>query len=343
MKKREAMNRLTAAAIGFVVLLSIRGVYAHVPQGSSDNTSLEAARHVDDPTKSWVFYDGITQQGQVRYYFLHMKAGQRIRVSLFTPKEDAFTPGFAIMGMPLDALGAVPSHLEVPDSYNVRMYPGKGGEAKYEPFTPGAYYYTAETDITVPVDGTYYIAVLANGGTGPFGLAVGYEERYSLIEWVRVATDAVRIHLWEGKSLIEIFYPYILAAVGALFLAWRRKGQLGSTVSVFGAVTLIVSALYVGSGLTILHHCTTSVARAGVEPTIAITLIFAALPILIGRAVYRLGWAHPTSIIGREQRLRMALYSGLGIVVWAGLIVGPLIAFGGSLAPRAVLEMPLTS
>ena len=57
---------------------------------------------------------------------------------------------------------------------------GDLGEAEYEAFTPGAYYYPAEMDMPAPQDGTYYVAVFDEELAGPFGLAVGYEEKWTL-------------------------------------------------------------------------------------------------------------------------------------------------------------------
>jgi len=155
-------------------------VRAHVPRESANNTSLETAYPVEDPLKSWVFYDEIAHAGQVRYYSFTMAVGQRIRASVFTPEGDSFAPGLVIMGPTLDTSESGFPNVELPDSYGALVYEGVKRGAEYEPFTPGAYYYTAETDIVVSGNGTYYVAVASRGGTGPFGLALGYEERYIL-------------------------------------------------------------------------------------------------------------------------------------------------------------------
>jgi len=312
-------------------------VSAHVPRESADNTSLDTAYPIEDPLKSWVFYDDIAHVEQVRYYSFTMTAGQRIRASVFTPDGGSFAPWLVVMGPTFDISGPVFPNVELPDSYGALVYEGFKRGAEYEPFTPGAYYYTAEADIVVSGNGTYYIAVASQDGTGPFGLALGYEERYMPIEWVRVATDAIRIRIWEGKSLIEIFYPYVVAGIVLFGLAWKKMREKTKTINAFMGITLIVAALYCGSGLAVLHHCLVSVALAGVGPTVVVTLIFAALPLVLGRAVYRLGWGRASTSVDRAVRVKLALYGGLGLVVWAGLIAGPLIALGGSMMPQGVL------
>lgn len=69
------------------------------------------------------------------------------------------------------------------------------------------------------------------------------------IEWVRVVTDAVRIHIWKRKSLLEIFYPYVVAGIALFALAWKKMRKKAKTINAFMGITLIVAALYSGSGL----------------------------------------------------------------------------------------------
>jgi len=89
---------------------------------------------------------------------------------------------------------------------------------------------------------------------------------YMPIEWVRVATDVVRIRIWEGKPLMEIFYPYVVAGIALFALIWKKMREKAKTINAFMGITFIVAALYCGSGLAVLHHCLVSVALAGGGP-----------------------------------------------------------------------------
>lgn len=158
------------AGVSLLLCMLAVDVRVHVSRESADNTSLETAYPAEDPLKSWVFYDDIAHVEQVRYYSFTMAAGQRIRASVFTPKGDSFAPGLVTMEPTLDISEPEFPNVELPDSYGALVYEGVKRGVKYEPFIPGAYYYTAEADIVVSGKGTYYIVVASRGGKAPSDL-----------------------------------------------------------------------------------------------------------------------------------------------------------------------------
>ena len=70
----------------------------------------------------------------------------------------------------------------------------------------------------------------------------------------------------------------------------------------------------------------------GPSAGVIITLIFALIPILLG--VWALRIARSTSPQSKEDRLSLVIIGLLGLLFWAGLIIGPVIAFIAALVPE---------
>ena len=88
---------------------------------------------------------------------------------------------------------------------------------------------------------------------------------------------------------------------------------------------------FLGSGVTILYQMFFTLTRAPMTPEIGITVIFAALPLLLGVGLLRITLG--SGISGRASRAKALALGGLGLFLWAGLIVGPVIAIVASLLP----------
>ena len=71
-------------------------VSAHSPVFPGNNTNLNSAYVVNDPTKSWALYTTL-QPGQVQYYRFDVTQGESIYVQLYKntgPSNLGFVPSF---------------------------------------------------------------------------------------------------------------------------------------------------------------------------------------------------------------------------------------------------------
>jgi hypothetical protein len=315
-----------------VILLLVTGIQAHVPLIGGDNEALETATYIDDPLKSWAIYGELRDAAVVNYYRFDMEQGQRLRLMLFTPEEELFTPGLVIMGPRIEPQGTVPSIVTVPQGAGAMVVEGKRPErASYEPFTPASQFELVDIDLNVLASGTYYVAVYEPLQGGPYGLALGYKEEFSLVEWIRVPLDVIRIHQWEGQSLAFILAPLLaVLACGFSLLFWQRKKGASVPQNTFGWIGSFISFLYLGSGAIMFTQMAIALTRTTLSPAVIVTIIFALLPVIAGVIMVRVA----LSVQGKietKARLKIAILGILGLFIWAGLVIGPVIAVVASL------------
>ncbi|QSZ66484.1 hypothetical protein RJ40_02695 [Methanofollis aquaemaris] len=296
---------------------------AHVPVQGGENDHLDHALPVENPEKSWVVYDTLPPGGGVKYYRFDLKEGDELRLGLFTPDHTASPPTLVVMEPEVAGSGATPSGVEIPpDAAAVVVESAPPDQPEYEPFTPSALYPVAAYTLVATVPGTYYAAVA--GDEGNFGLSVGFREEFSPSEWLGVPLSVVGVHLWEGQSPALVFGPLVLAlAIGAVFLARApRRPDLP------GLLALAAGLLYIGGGAMVLLQMGIAIAQTGWAVAALFTLIFALGPMLLGVVALRAGRE-------RERKgfvLKMAGVGLLGFLLWAGLVVGPILALAAALA-----------
>jgi len=317
-------------SIAFVVVLFIATsifsiVYAHVPlQG--EGYGIEDAALIDDPLKSWVIY---TEYKDARplYYKFDLLANDRLRAGLLTVDKD-FIPDLTIMGpgLPDDFGEHFHEEFEIPDGYGLLHIHGEKQENKvYEPFTPSSYYTVLDLDFSVNETGTYYLVVDSTTGSGKVGIVIGYIESFTLIEWLKVPFDVAFVHNWEGQDYLLILLPMIIIVVGGLLLnAYYFKLPLD--VSQF--LAFVGALMYFGSGAIILHQMIIALLGSNYDVLLFVTLIFAAIPILIGYLIIRKA-IKPDLSIGQE--ILLLIYGLVGLVFWAGYIIGPLLVITSAL------------
>ncbi len=306
---------------------------AHVPKTGDENESLETAKLVEDPTKSWVIYSELREGAETNYYEMEMEKGERLRLSLLIPNDGGFVPDLIVMGPGIESNGSLPHGVEKPENVGHKVIEGELGEKEYEPFTPAAYHYPAEYEEEVEESGTYYAVVYGEHESGEYGLAVGKEERYGLVEWIRVPIDVANIHIWEGQPIWLIFAPMI-SVLGVGFAdTFRRRYRNGwgpDDIKEWGLLT--AGLLYIGSGAMLFMQ----IGIAGVEspsPAIIVSVFFASLPTLFGLLLWRRSsdFKNPD----RKSRVKILIYGLVGFFVWAGLIIGPIITIVSALLPES--------
>jgi hypothetical protein len=321
----------SVSLLSIFILVSLCAVAsAHVPIWGGGNDNPDHALPIDDPTESSVVYDAIGEGGGVRYYLLPMEEGDELRLSLFTPEKSSFVPGLVVMGPGIASEGDLPASVEVPAGAGAFVVAGvPPGKAEYEPFTPTALYPGAAYSSVVTVPGTYYVAVFSADSGGNFGLAVGYREKFSPAEWVLVPLSAVGIHLWEGQPLILVIAPLALTFLAGIGMLARRGGRCRPLPGQAGLLAVIAALLFIGGGAMTLLQMGIALSKTGYDPSAFLTLAFALIPVLLGLLTFYLGLERERA--GRVWGAAMIGIGVAGLLFWAGLIAGPVLACGAGI------------
>jgi hypothetical protein len=343
--KRPARLLLLAIPTMVVFLLSAPVAFAHVPQLLERGATLETATMVDDPATSWVYYGTTQSPEEVWYYRLDLRAGDRLYVQILTPGHDGFCPSFAVMGPGLTPKGELPDFVDTPTGapgadLAAVVNEGDLGEAEYEAFTPGAYHYPAVMDIPAPQDGTYYVGVYDEELAGPFGLAIGYEEKWTLPGWIRLPADLISIYAWDRGWAVALAPGIAVLVIGAgLILRRARAGTRAprNKRSLSGWLALAAGLFCLTTSGIVITQMLLAAVRSGFDPMMALTGFFIAAPAVLGALLVWLGWrAHGVPTVGTRILLLILALAGLGF--WAGYFVGPVLAIAAAAAPPYARE-----
>ncbi len=315
---------------------------AHAPVSVGSNEDLANATVFLDPTKSYVLYTELHEGGEAQYYRFPLRAGQRLYGSLQIPRPDAMVPSLVLMGPDIASSGDVPPFVQVPAGAGATVVAGEPpGKPSYEPFTPQPIYEVARFDRTVSRDGDYYVAVYGPSG-GEYSLAPGYVEEFTASEWLLIPWSVISIHLWEGQSPAYIFAPLVVVVIAglALFVLYRRKR--GPWPDIPSWLILVAGLLYLGgaamTGLQVVH----AVGLTGYDSGVLLTLLFILGPVLLGAWAVWLGAKSPAPGTSPRRGIAMIVVGALGLLLWAGLIAGPVLAvIGGVLALARRVREPV--
>jgi hypothetical protein len=326
----------------------ITPAFAHVQVFEKGGENPETATRVEDPAKSRVIYGQLSGE-DIQYYSFDVKAGERIALGLIVPagKEgriytpdviiigaEFFTPDLTLMGPGLSDEGEVPEIAEVPEGYGAKTLPGKRTEsARYEGFTPGAFYSLARLDFQAPESGTYYAAVSSVEGEGNYGLVIGYREKFSLIEWLSIPLNQIRTYLWEGQSLPFIFLPLgITLAAGILGILLKKEAAIGFNPARWAGT--FAGLFFLGTGLSLIFQMLFSLSRSANSSEIIITVFLALAGIGLGVIAMILslkdeGYGKRST----RKRIYFFILGLAGLLLWAGLLIGPIFAFEAAVLP----------
>ena len=324
-----------------IFFLAIPLVMAHTPLGTGDNESISKATVIPDPTKSWALYSQLNSDGDAQYYTFNITAGQKIHITLYKsmrPEDANFTPRLVIIGPDVVAQGSIPTKISVPSGSNASLVAQTQPTPTYEPFSPSTFTGLADETLVAPTPGTYYLVVYeqSNAPTGGhYGLAIGDRETYTLEEWVLIPLNLVKIYQWEGQSLALILAPMIATLiVGASLLTWRFKKQcsLANPQAWLGA---IAGLTFIGTAATTLYQMLSAATIVAIGLESAITLIFAIVPLVIGLMALRLSVKNSDKT-NMKKRIYYVVLGVAALFMWAGLIIGPVLAIVASVMPTSL-------
>lgn len=316
----------------FTLLLIIAGtgiVSAHAPLGAESNEDLFNATLISNPEKSFVIYSELHESGEAQYYRFPMEKGQILYGTLQVPGPVSMIPDLAIIGPGIVRSGNIPSFLTVPPGTTATVIKGRVPEnPSYEPFSPQPVYEVARFNVTVPEDGTYYIAVFGYSG-GKYSLAPGFREEFTLTEWLLIPLSVIPIHLWEGQSLLLILAPLTVIIIGGIGLILVLKKKRGLKLNPIRWLIMIAGLLYIGGAALTALQIVHTVSLTGYDPGIFVTLLFLGIPLILGFVVVLEG----IKLTRLDPSLRTGIYliiiGLLGLVFWAGLVIGPVLALVG--------------
>ena len=310
-------------------------VSAHSPVFPGNNTSLNSAYVVNDPTKSWALYTTL-QPGQVHYYRFDMTQGQSIYVELYKNTQTSnlgFVPSFVLMGPGLTSNGTVPSNVAVPPgASSIVMQGQQPDKATYEGFGPGSFYSLGSVEVKAPVTGTYYVAVYDAANGGAYGLAIGERETYAPIEYVLIPYNVFQVHLWEGQNPLVVLAPLYLVVIVGLGILIMRSDLHASLRSPFTLLGTLAGLIFIGTGAYTLAQMLLAISRSSVESEAIITLVLVLVPIILGILALRVALRRREHT-GIGPRAAIAILGIIALFAWTGLYVGPALALLASIMP----------
>ena len=323
-----AFIRRVVLQIFFVILL-IAGtgvVLAHAPLGVGTNEDIANATLISTPEKSFVLYTELHESGEAQYYLFPLLKGQRLYGSLQVPGPGSMIPDLVIIGPGIEPAGNMPLFVQVPSGSGAMVIPGKPpGKPAYEPFSPQPIYEVARFNVTVSREGNYYIAIFGTD-SGKYSLAPGFLEEFTAAEWLTIPLSVVSIHLWEGQSPAGIFAPLIIVKVVGLALIFLYPGWRDVRRDPIACLMIISGFLYLGGAAMTALQIVYAVQVTGYTSEVILTLLFIAGPLILGVFAIRAGGRLPHGSLSWSEGIRMMVIGLLGLLFWAGLIIGPVLA-----------------
>jgi hypothetical protein len=314
-----------------LILLLVVPVTAHVPVLSDSHNSLATATPIGDPAISYAIYGTLHEAGEADYYTITLQKGDPMTFMVSTPEQGSFAPWLVVAGPGITPQGTVPEGIELPAGDTAAVVTGvRPLNAEYEPFSPMAIFPTVLYEGTAPADGTYVIAVYTPDAVGPYTLASGKLESFTATEWIMIPITMIGVRLWQEQPLWLIFGPYLAILIAGIVLVLRYPGSQRMSMAAWFA--LVAGLLYLGSGTATLLQTAIALQVAAAGLTVLVTLFLAALQIGAGAAaVYiALNSSEPSPM---KFRIQMVVIGIVGLVAWAGLILGPLLAFVAAIIP----------
>jgi hypothetical protein len=308
-------------------------VNAHVPVSADGNTNIITALSIEKPTKSYVIYSDLQEAGEADYYQLKINPGERLVVSLMTPGYNTPVPDMIVMSpQTTSSFEGLVKPVSVPRGYVAEIIRGQPPHrVDYEPFTPAAVFEVAYYSKEITAPGLYYLAVVSTADETRYSIATGYVEEFTPSEWVLVPINVISTHLWEGQSIITILTPFLAVVILGFVVISRREKRKGSHLTYSCWLASIAGLCYIGGAAITLVQLVRTIAVTSPSSSVALTLVFAIIPMALGIWALRMGRTSSKRTI--KDRIFLVLIAILGLIFWAGLVIGPVLAIGAAVIP----------
>jgi hypothetical protein len=279
----------------------------HVPTFEEDPRDII----IDEPLKTTVYYGQFERINESKSYILELSTGDRLLISIITP----------------DPSSEIKARLINPYGFDTIIPSYKAGNAVYEPFAPTYFYELAKQDQTIDRAGEYALEVTVKDGSGKIAVTFGYLEKFTLREWLGVPLKSLRIYQWTGQSWPFILAPFVLPLVIGFNLLRKRYNPIETPLT---ALKNLTGFIYLGSAAVMLQQMIVSLLKTGLTLQIILTLFFVVGGAAIGLLIMRIS-SLPLSF---SSRLRLSIIGVIGLLIWAGFILGPLLTFLLSVLPN---------
>jgi hypothetical protein len=206
--------RILLAAFGALalVLLIAPAASAHRPEWGTGS----GVTRIPDPHTSYAFYRDLRHPEDVHVYSFAGRAGETFHAGINVPAIpglESYGVTLALLGPGLPILSPATVPASLPPGGTGTLYPSTAGDDFFEPFTQTRYWGRQDINLTIPQNGTYYLAIWhPSGQPGKYVLDTGTIEVFGMSDLFRFPAWWVRVHLYFGHG------PYLLAG-GALALA----------------------------------------------------------------------------------------------------------------------------
>ena len=332
--------RVLFMALLFGLMVFIVPACAHVPLGASGNTNPATAFSIDDPAKTYAIYGHLDNAGDTAYFRFSLTSGDRLDLSLMNTGPQSPVPDMVILSPGSTGINTnISPNLEIPAGYDAFLVAGHApGMAEYEPFTPAAIYEVASYSAVVRTPGIYYVAVVSKENDTHYSLAPGYKEEFSPSEWVLVPVSTINTHIWENQPVLSILAPFLAIVILGVILIARREQRKGLQAGPVFWLASIAGLMYLGGSALTVVQMFRALQITGLQPAVTITLIFAAIPAVLG--IFALRLARRPAPLSHRDRISLFIIGGLGLIFWAGLVIGPVCAIIAVLVPDRFQNRP---
>ena len=355
-----------SVSISIILMLALTGLLAasasssaHVPIYDSGGPDMKSSLHIPDPSASYATYAEFEKNAinGIQFYSLTVPAGQEQYIELDVPSVyDLFAPILMLIGPSLPQPNESTAYLL--DFFELNLTSGQGAlswnytgplnEEEFEPFTQVVLLKRQSVNVTLPDDGTYYIAVARSAAVfGPndsiivreakYILVTGSLEKFTVLDYILIPYDWVKGHLfWNENPIIFLMPTYLITVGGLAFTAFMRRSRPSSSAvgpkrreqTVFYAA-LGGGLLMVAGGVNqLMFLFGNPLFSLGIGETIV--LMLQAIGIVLGAFAIRLSF----TFMKPAKWLRIlvsALILVVALIVGAGFIVGPILFFAAAI------------
>lgn len=313
------MTRHLRIILFLLILGCIVSASAHVPLDTGEHTPANAVL-IPDPTKSWVIYERLDGPCDARHYALDLKEGEELRVSVFVTDPETL-PLLIVSGPDIEPAGKIPGCIETADPDHTRLIETVLPEkAEYEPFTPEAIYPVGRYSKIIETPGYYYVTIAGSEKAGNVGIAPGYVEKFAPVEWIMIPLLTAGVHVWEGQPVLVVLLPLLLTIACGFVLIGRRWLSLLP----WNKCAIFASFFYIGGAAMVVLQIIIALIKTGWTSMAFITIFFVIIQLLLGFIILRTG--RSTKKATWKTVIVLFTVGILGFVVWAGLIIGPVIS-----------------
>jgi cadmium resistance protein CadD (predicted permease) len=128
--------------------------------------------------------------------------------------------------------------------------------------------------------------------------------------------------------------PFFAVLILGIILTVRCGHRFGMQNTLSFWLATIAGLCYLGGASIVLVQMVLALMVTGFSAGVFLTLFFALIPITLG--IWALRVARSTIPQSIKERLSRGIIGLLGLLFWASLIIGPLIAFLAAVSPERV-------